>query len=102
MLLIFSSTNRRALALAIVLLIAGLAPASAIIGFCTRMPCFSHARDAATAFSTEGFRCRVSVERKRAEVVAETWIDAYKNPRAEDAVQVTLTVEPLDDTGTQA
>ena len=35
--------GRRAAAIAIVLLIAGLAPASAIIGYCAHMPCCHHA-----------------------------------------------------------
>ena len=34
---------RKPLALAIVLLLAGLAPVTAIIGFCARMPCCAHA-----------------------------------------------------------
>jgi hypothetical protein len=54
--------NRKALAIAIVLLIAGLAPASAIIGFCTRMPCCSHASsDMALAFSTERNDCCTTI-----------------------------------------
>jgi hypothetical protein len=56
-----SMMNRRALALAIVLLIAGLAPASAIIGFCTRMPCCSHAPDAALALATERGDCCTTI-----------------------------------------
>jgi len=40
--------NRKPLALAIVLLIAGLAPPpSAIMGFCKRMPCCNHGVDRA-------------------------------------------------------
>ena len=53
--------TRKVLALAIVLLIAGLAPASAIIGFCTRMPCCSHAPDATLALSTERTDCCTTV-----------------------------------------
>src|SRR5204862_6169837 len=56
-----SMMNRRALALTIVLLLAGLAPASAIIGFCSRMPCCSHAADAAAAFSTERDDCCTTI-----------------------------------------
>jgi hypothetical protein len=52
-----STMNRKSLALAIVLLIGGLAPASAIIGFCPRMPCCSNASDATAAFSTERNDC---------------------------------------------
>ncbi|HYC61040.1 MAG TPA: hypothetical protein VEK79_15875 [Thermoanaerobaculia bacterium] len=33
------SMTRKTLALAVVLLIAGLAPATAVIGFCAKMPC---------------------------------------------------------------
>src|SRR4051794_5271894 len=33
---------RKTLTAAFVLLLAGLAPAAAVIGFCTRMPCCSH------------------------------------------------------------
>jgi hypothetical protein len=56
-----SMMNRRALALAIVLLIAGLAPASAIVGFCTRMPCCSHAPDAKLALVTERGDCCTTI-----------------------------------------
>src|SRR5262249_53083347 len=34
--------SRRAVALLVMLLVAGLAPASAIIGYCSRMPCCHH------------------------------------------------------------
>jgi len=54
--------NRKPLALLIVLLIAGLAPASAIIGFCARMPCCSHASNTMTAaFSTERNDCCTTI-----------------------------------------
>lgn len=56
-----SKMNRKSIALAIVLLLAGLAPATAIIGFCTRMPCCSHQSDAAIAFSTERTDCCTTV-----------------------------------------
>jgi hypothetical protein len=60
MLLVFASTmNRKSLALGIILLIAGLAPASAIIGFCSRMPCCSHASNA--TFSTERADCCTTI-----------------------------------------
>ena len=62
MLLVSRSTmNRKSLALAIVLLIAGLAPATAIIGFCSRMPCCSHASGATAAFSTERNDCCTTI-----------------------------------------
>jgi hypothetical protein len=60
-LLCASTMNRKSLALAIVLLIVGLAPASAIIGFCTRMPCCSHKSDATIAFSPERNDCCTSI-----------------------------------------
>jgi hypothetical protein len=54
--------NRKALALAIVLLIAGLAPATAIIGFCARMPCCSHGSNATTdVLSTERNDCCTTI-----------------------------------------
>jgi hypothetical protein len=63
MLLVCTSTmNRKSLAVVIVLLIAGLAPATAIIGFCARMPCCSHASNATTAaFSTERNDCCTTI-----------------------------------------
>jgi hypothetical protein len=62
MLLVSSTTmNRKSLALAIVLVIAGLAPAAAIIGFCSRMPCCSHASEATDAFSTERNDCCTTI-----------------------------------------
>jgi hypothetical protein len=53
--------NRKPLALMIVLLIAGLAPASAIIGFCSPMPCCSHVSEATAAFSTERNDCCTTI-----------------------------------------
>jgi hypothetical protein len=53
--------NRKPLALAFVLIIAALAPATAIIGFCTRMPCCSHAADASVALSTERADCCTTI-----------------------------------------
>jgi hypothetical protein len=62
MLLVSSSTmNRKSLALVIVLLITGLAPASAIIGFCSRMPCCLHASDTTAEFSTERNDCCTTI-----------------------------------------
>jgi hypothetical protein len=62
MLLVRSSTmNRKAVALAIVLLITGLAPATAIIGFCSRMPCCSHQAAAAVSFATESTDCCTTI-----------------------------------------
>ena len=46
---------------AIVLIIAGLAPATAIIGFCKRMPCCSHTADVSAALSTERTDCCTTV-----------------------------------------
>ena len=56
-----SKMNRKPIALAIVLFIAGLAPASAIIGFCTRMPCCNHASAAPLAFATEANDCCTTI-----------------------------------------
>jgi hypothetical protein len=62
MLLVLSSTmNRKAVALAIVLLITGVAPATAIIGFCARMPCCSHGAAAAVSFATESTDCCTTI-----------------------------------------
>ena len=52
--------HRKAIAFAIVLLFAGLAPATAIIGFCARMPCCSHAA-ADRAFSNDVADCCTSI-----------------------------------------
>jgi hypothetical protein len=52
---------RKPLALAIVLLIAALAPAATIIGFCTRMTCCRHAPAAPLAFSTEARNCCTTI-----------------------------------------
>jgi len=52
---------RKLLAAAIVLLIAGLAPASVIIGFCTRMPCCNHTFATQPAFSTETNDCCTTI-----------------------------------------
>ena len=48
-----SKMNRKGLALVIVLFLAGLAPAAAIIGFCTRMPCCNHASGSPLELTTE-------------------------------------------------
>jgi hypothetical protein len=56
-----SKMNRKPIALAIVLLLAGLAPATVIIGFCTRMPCCSHKSDSTVAFSTERNDCCTTI-----------------------------------------
>ncbi len=62
MLLVSLSTmNRKSVALAIVMLLVGLAPVTAIIGFCSRMPCCSHASGAAAAFSTERNDCCTTI-----------------------------------------
>ena len=53
--------NRKPLALAIMLIIAALAPATAIIGFCTRMPCCSHAPEATVALATERGDCCTTI-----------------------------------------
>jgi hypothetical protein len=81
-----STMTRNLLALAIVLVIAGLAPATAIIGFCARMPCCSHASDATTASSTQRNDCC-------------TTIACYESPSATFAAaastSLSLVVTPL-------
>src|SRR5262249_26098203 len=51
--------SRKTVAVMIVLLLAGLAPATAIIGFCTRMPCCGHdeASAATPAHTAERGEC---------------------------------------------
>jgi hypothetical protein len=49
--------NRKLLALAIVLLLGVLAPATAIIGFCARMPCCGHASADPLALATGRADC---------------------------------------------
>lgn len=62
MLLVTTSTmNRSQLALAIVLLLAALAPASAIIGFCARMPCCGKASSDQLALTTERNDCCTTI-----------------------------------------
>ncbi|HEX3583489.1 MAG TPA: hypothetical protein VH087_17085 [Thermoanaerobaculia bacterium] len=57
-----SMMSRKSTALAIVLLLAVLAPATAIIGFCTRMPCCSHAAsETMAALSTERTDCCTTI-----------------------------------------
>jgi hypothetical protein len=53
--------TRNLVTAAIVLLLALLAPATAIIGFCSRMPCCSHASDAAEALSAERNDCCATI-----------------------------------------
>jgi len=60
-LMLRSTMIRKPLTVAIVLLIAGFAPAASIIGFCTRMPCCSHAPDAMLALATERGDCCTTV-----------------------------------------
>jgi hypothetical protein len=52
---------RKPLTVAIVLLFAGLAPAAAIIGFCTRMPCCAHESEARLALATNGGDCCTTI-----------------------------------------
>jgi len=74
--------NRKPLALAIVLIIAALAPATAIIGFCTRMPCCSHAADASAALSTDRADCC-------------TTITCYESPSAKLTIGTSPTADAL-------
>ena len=59
--LVSSSMNRKALALTIVLLFVALAPAAAIIGFCTRMACCSHQGAADVSFGAPSMECCTEV-----------------------------------------
>lgn len=61
LLVVTSKMNRKPLALAIVLILVVLAPATAIIGFCARMPCCSHASFASLAFATERADCCTTI-----------------------------------------
>src|SRR4051794_10514391 len=56
-----STMTRNLVTTAIVLLIALLAPATAIIGFCSRMPCCSHDSGAAAALSTDRNDCCTTI-----------------------------------------
>lgn len=56
-----SKMNRKLFAMAIVLILAGLAPATGIVGFCTRMPCCSHSSDAGASFATERNDCCTTI-----------------------------------------
>jgi len=53
--------HRTPLALTIVLLLAGLAPATAIIGFCARMPCCDHAPADSLALTTNRADCCTTI-----------------------------------------
>jgi hypothetical protein len=52
---------RRTLTAAFVLLIAGLAPAAAVIGFCTRMPCCSHGASESLGAPAEDRECCTTI-----------------------------------------
>lgn len=56
-----TTTNRKPLALAIVILLAALAPATPIIGFCARMPCCDRAPVDALAIATERADCCTTI-----------------------------------------
>ena len=74
--------NRKPLALAIVLIFAALAPATAIIGFCTRMPCCTDAAAATVALSTERNDCC-------------TTITCYESPSAKLTIGTAPTADML-------
>ncbi|MGH9420588.1 MAG: hypothetical protein ACRD3J_11475 [Thermoanaerobaculia bacterium] len=56
-----TTMNRKTLALAIVLLLAALAPVAAIIGFCARMPCCGQAPAGAPALTNERADCCTTI-----------------------------------------
>jgi uncharacterized membrane protein len=53
--------NRKTLALTIALLLTGLAPATAIIGFCAQMPCCHHASAHQIQLTTERADCCTTI-----------------------------------------
>ena len=53
--------GRRAAAILIVLVIAGLTPASAIIGYCARMPCCHHASQQPLKIAADASDCCTTV-----------------------------------------
>jgi hypothetical protein len=52
---------RKTLTAAFVLVLAGLAPAAAVIGFCTRMPCCSHRASDSVAAPDKGADCCTTI-----------------------------------------
>jgi len=56
-----STMIRKPLAFAIVLMIAALAPAASIIGFCARMPCCAHRQASSLVFATPRADCCTTV-----------------------------------------
>jgi len=87
-LVIRSMMIRKLLTAAIVLLIAGIAPASPIIGFCTRMPCCNHPFDAQPAFSTETNDCCTTI------TCYESPSARLTNPTTPDAISAMPAVVP--------
>lgn len=56
-----SMLMRRVLALAVIALLAALAPAASIAGFCSRMPCCAHSSGGGPVFATERGDCCTTV-----------------------------------------
>lgn len=77
--------SRRAVALSIVLLIAGLAPASAIIGYCARMPCCRHATENPLKISPAQNQCCTTIacyDTPSAKLTANAPFAAFTGARA--------------------
>jgi hypothetical protein len=68
---------RKTLTAAFVLVLTGLAPAAAVIGFCTRMPCCSHIASDSVAAQDKGADCC-------------TAITCYDAPAAKPATSATV------------
>lgn len=97
--------NRKSLALLIVLMSAGLAPATAIIGFCARMPCCRHAAPLPLAFTGTATDCCTTIacyESPSARLGTTTVLSqlVVATPVVEASVKqlpaVTATVAPID------
>lgn len=90
-------TVRKAIALAIIGLISLAAPASAVIGFCARMPCCSPAVHHEISFTTEGVDCctRISCyEAPSHELTTRTIIKSTAVPASILAPGVALASSP--------
>jgi hypothetical protein len=77
---IFSTSKTMALAIALLLTI--IAPASAIIGFCARMPCCGHSSSDSLSFATERADCC-------------TTLTCYESPSAKLATTVSAPLSLL-------
>ena len=74
--------TRKSIAVAIILVFVGLAPAAAIIGFCARKPCCSHSPAVAKMLSTDRAGCC-------------TTVTCYNSAPAKPAQPISVTTEFL-------